>query len=142
MKSLSKDQKTYLYQHILLVGIVLLYWGYHFLNMHFGAPDLHCFLKEWFGIYCPLCGGTRCLLELARLHFLSALRYNAYVALLAVLLLFWEIATLIRFFAGKEDFFPIPKWVFFFLGGLLLLFFAFRTILLLEFGIDLIGDLT
>ena len=141
MKSLSKDQKRYLAWNLLLLAGAIAYFFYYLISLYTTVPFSHCFLREWFGIYCPLCGGTRCLWELVHLHVWSALRYNAYVVLLVLLFLLWEIATLIRFSMGKKYFFQIPKWVFILLGVLLLLFFAIRTTLLLKYGIDWIGDL-
>ena len=141
MKRLSKDQKKFLFLNLLLVLGALAYLLYYYISMYSTIPFSHCFLREWFGIYCPFCGGTRCICELFRFRFLAALRYNAYVAFLVVLFLIWDVATFVGFLRGKKAFFKIPKWVFIVLTVLLILFFAFRTILLLGYGIDWIGDL-
>ena len=142
MKSLSKDQRKYLYLNLFLLAASLAYFLYYVISMYTAIPFSHCFLRSWFGIYCPLCGGTRCVYELLRFHLLSALRYNAYVVLLVFLFLIWEAATLIRFLCGKTTFIRIPKWVYVALTILLILFFIFRTILYLRYGIDWIGDLS
>ena len=139
--SLSGDQKKYLYLNLTIIVLVLLFPLYHYWVFHYNTIFSHCLLKEWFGIYCPLCGGTRCVWELMQFHFLAALRYNAYVVLLAVLFLAWDILTLIRFLRGKKEFFKIPQAVYISLAVLLLLFFAARTVLLLIYHIDPIGDL-
>ena len=141
MKQLSKDQKRYVFLNLLFLCGLLFYLFYRYLIVHYEVPMAHCFLREWFGVYCPFCGGTRCVHELFHLHFLSALRYNAYVVLLTVLFLLWEIVTLIRFLRGKNPFFTIPKWIFTILTVLLILFFIFRTILYFGYGIDWLGDL-
>lgn len=142
MKRLSNDQKTFLILNLVLFAGALVYPIYHYCVFHFNTPFSHCFLKEWFGIYCPLCGGTRCVYELLHFRFLSALYYNAYVVFAVALFLVWDVATLIGFLRGRKSFFRIPKWVYVFLTVLLFLFFALRTVLLFAYGIDPIGDLS
>lgn len=141
MKRLSKDQRRFLTLNLLLLFGVLAYLLYYHISMHSAIAFSHCFLRNWFGIYCPLCGGTRSLYELSRFHLLAALRYNAYVVFAAALFLVWEVATLIRFLRGRKTFYRIPKWVYLALAVLLILFFALRAILLVAYGIDWIGDL-
>ena len=142
MKQLFKDQKRFLCLNLVFLTGALVYPLYCYWVFHFNTPFSHCFLKEWFGIYCPLCGGTRALYELLHLRFLSALRYNTYVVLFAVLVILWDIVTFIGFLRGRKTFFRIPKWVYVFLTVLLFLFFALRTVLLFAYGIDPIGDLS
>lgn len=141
MKNFSKDQKVFLILNLVLLVGALVYPLYHYWVFHFSTPFSHCFLKEFFGIYCPLCGGTRCLYELLHFRFLPALRYNAYVVFAVFLCLVWDLATLIAFLRGRKTFFRIPKWVYILLTVLLFLFFALRTVLFFAFGIDWIGDL-
>jgi hypothetical protein len=43
-----------------------------------GLPS--CFVKQWTGIPCPTCGGTRAALALVRFDVLGALRWNPLVA--------------------------------------------------------------
>ena len=139
---LSGDQKKYLYLNLTLLALTLLFPLYYYWVFHYNTVFSHCLLKEWFGIYCPLCGGTRCVWELLQFHFLAALRYNAYVVLLVALFLVWEILTLVRFLRGKKEFFRIPQILPILLAVLLVLFFVARTLLLLVWHIDPIGDLT
>lgn len=142
MKNLSKNKKRYLLLNLLLLAGALIYPLYYYFVFHSETPLSHCLLKEWFGIYCPLCGGTRCVYELLHFRFLSALRYNAYVVFMAFLFLIWDVWALVRFLRAGDNFPKIPKWVFFALAGLLLLFFIGRNVLLLGYGIDPIGDLS
>ena len=141
MKQLSKDQKLFLGLNLVFLTGALVYPLYCYWVFHFSTPFSHCFLKEWFGVYCPLCGGTRALYELLHFRLLSALRYNAYVVLFAVLVILWDIVTFIGFLRGRKTFFRIPKWVYLVLTALLFLFFAIRTFLFFAYGIDPIGDL-
>ena len=141
MKQLSQIKKRYLFVNALLLAGALVYPLYYYLVFHTDTPFSHCFLKEWFGIYCPLCGGTRCVYELLHFRFLSALRYNAYVVFTVFGGLIYDLIALIRFLRGKEDLPRIPKAVFAFFILLLVLFFILRTILWLGFGVDFIGDL-
>ena len=78
MKQLSKDQKRFLCLNLVFLVGAPVYPLYCYWVFHFSTPFSHCFLKEWFGVYCPLCGGTRALYELLHFRLLSALRYNAY----------------------------------------------------------------
>ena len=141
-KELSADQKKFLWLNLVLLGLALLFPLYYHWVFQSNTPLSHCFLKEWFGIYCPLCGGTRCIWELFHFRFLAALRYNAYVLLFVLLFLVWDAATLVRFLRGKTDFFKIPKAIPILLILLLALFFAVRTVLFFAYRIDPIGDLT
>ena len=141
MKELSKDKKKYLIFNGLLLFGALIYPLYYYVVFRTNTPFSHCLLKEWFGVYCPLCGGTRCVYELLHFRFLSALRYNAYVVLVALLGIVYDFVALVRFLRGKEDLPKIPRAVFVALTLLLLLFFVLRTVLWFGFGVDFIGDL-
>lgn len=100
-----------------------------------------CFLKEWFGIYCPLCGGTRAVDSLLHLRFADAFFSNAWVTVAAPIFLLWSAIGWIRLVKGKNPFLPIPKWGRVLLVATLALFFFARNLLLLRYGIDPLGDL-
>ncbi|MBQ7173211.1 MAG: DUF2752 domain-containing protein [Clostridia bacterium] len=141
-RRLSGDQKKYLALNLALLALVLLFPLYYHWVFENDTPFSHCFLKEWFGVYCPLCGGTRCVWELLHFRFLQAISYNAFVVLFAALFLIWDLVTLIRFLHGKKEFPAIPQSVYIGLSALFVLFFIIRTILFLIWRIDPIGDLT
>ena len=74
MKSLSRDQKRYLDLNLFLLAGAFAYFLYYLVSLYTAVPFSHCFLRSWFGIYCPLCGGTRAVFELFCLHPVEALQ--------------------------------------------------------------------
>ena len=97
----------------------------------------HCFLKESLHIYCPGCGGTRAVFALLHLHFLQSLIYNP----LPIFFLLYGLVFLLclLFPKKKKKAFLFHLWL-----GMTLVFAGYvllRDILLLCFGIDLLGDI-
>jgi len=54
-----------------------------------------CWFREFTGLPCPTCGGTRCLLALGHLDLTAALRWNPLVALASVALVLWLVLSII-----------------------------------------------
>lgn len=87
-----------------------------------------CPLHAATGYWCPGCGGTRAVYDLAHLDFLGALSMNPLVALavpfLAVLWVRW-----VTRLAGRQlKEWPFPGWAGGALGGLILAFLVLRNI--------------
>ena len=62
-----------------------------------------CWFREFFGVPCLTCGGTRCTLDLLQGHLLSALELNPLVAVGDVLIAVWlVIRVLFRRAIGVE----------------------------------------
>lgn len=100
-----------------------------------------CILHDRLFLYCPLCGGTRALAALLRLHFAEALRANAFVVLLAVLFLVHDVLAWVRLLRGHTVLFRFVAWEWIAVAVLFLVFGVLRDLLLIRFGLDPLGDL-
>ena len=99
-----------------------------------------CIMHRFF-IYCPMCGGTRAVAALVRFDFLAAWNYNAFVVLLAFVVLALDVWAWVRYAQKKEPLIVLPKWIWIVLAVALLIFFILRNVLMIFFGIDPTGDL-
>lgn len=99
-----------------------------------------CIMHRFF-IYCPMCGGTRAVAALVRFDFLAAWNYNAFVVLLAFVVLAFDVWAWVRYAQKKEPLIVLPKWSWIVLAVSLLTFFILRNVLMIFFGIDPTGDL-
>ncbi len=99
-----------------------------------------CLMHRFF-IYCPLCGGTRAVAALLRLDLLSAIKYNAFVVLMCVVILALDVWAWVRYFQKKEPLIILPKWSWFAFSAILLTYFILRNALMIFWGIDSTGDL-
>ena len=88
-----------------------------------------------------MCGGTRAVNALLHLDILSALRYNAIVAITLPTLLAVDVVLWIRFFQKKEPLIRYVHWVWIVFSVALVLFFLLRNYLMIVHGVDTIGDL-
>ncbi len=99
-----------------------------------------CIMHRFF-IYCPMCGGTRAVAALVRFDFLAAWNYNAFVVLLAFVVLALDVWAWVRYAQKKEPLIVLPKWIWIAFVVALLTFFVLRNVLMIFFGIDPTGDL-
>lgn len=120
---------------ILVMLIVLLLQRYDIL------PSFPCAFHELFQIYCPGCGGTRALFELSQGYILKSLYCNPAVFLGAVLILYYEIGAIVTIIKnnGKCYYYQKGRLVY---GYLIIvtLFTVIRDYMLVEMGIDMLGD--
>ena len=92
-------------------------------------PELFpaCPSRVLFGVYCPLCGGTRSAYALATLEFQEAVRFNAFLPALVVLTawswLAWTGRSLARRWLP-----PVPRWLWWTVGVLWLAYGVLRNI--------------
>ena len=98
-----------------------------------------CWIYQYFGMYCPACGGTRAVLALCRGQIGLSLYHNTVVVVLAIfVLLYLPVQTICRL-KGKQV--PVwcryrPMWLYGFIG-LLLANCLIRNILWLAFQIPI-----
>ena len=112
-----------------------------FLKSYVSVPLTDCYFHQLFHLYCPLCGGTRAFMAIIRFDIVSALKYNAFAVYLFALAIYYEIKSGIMAFRGNNKAFSLPVWLLCLTGGLFVLYFVGRNLLMIFFGFDPTGDL-
>ena len=115
-----------------------LYWklsGYIF--KLFGG----CIMKRFLFLYCPLCGGTRAVMALARLDFVAAFQHNAFVAVAFFVILILDIVAWVRLFQKKQLLIKLPNWSWVAFAVAMIAYWILRNYLLIAYSIDPTGDL-
>ena len=82
-----------------------------------------CIFFELTNLYCPGCGMTRAIKSLIVFDFYQAIRYNALIIILPILLLFYLI--------NKKN--KIPNWIYYFLLIIVILYGILRNINIFNF---------
>ncbi len=90
------------------------------------------------GLYCPTCGMTRAAHSLLALDLVASLRYHPLLLPLVALLLYYDGHLAVSLLCDRPA--RGRRWPFFLFIAALLLYFVLRNLLLLAFGIDLVGD--
>ena len=132
----------------MIIGFLLFNFGallFSFLYLYFdyrlGGALSDCHIRHSLRIYCPGCGATRAVKSLLRFDVLAALKYNFAVVYMVFAVAYYEIRMIKAIV--KKDFgiflksskFPLIILAILFIAG-----FFIKNILLVFFGIDLIGD--
>jgi len=107
------------------------------------APLLFaCQVRRRLGLYCPACGGSRAVMCLWRLDLVGALHYYPPVVLCAALVLALDVRLLLNIFCNTDRFTRTYRArAFLSVPALMLLTWVVRTVCLVGFGVDLVGDL-
>lgn len=137
----SRAWKPFLLMHAGLVLVALLFPLYRAVAGRITRILSGCLLHDYLFLYCPLCGGTRALGALLQLDLLAALHYNAFVVLLTVVFLIWDVAVLIRILRGSENAWSLPRPVWITLCVLFVAFGILRNWLMIAHHYDPVGDL-
>ena len=106
------------------------------------APALFaCAVRRRLGLYCPACGGSRAVMCLWRLDILGALRFYPPLVLCALLVAALDVRLLLNLLLRTDRFTRTYRArVFLAVPALILLTWLIRTVCLVGFGIDLVGD--
>jgi hypothetical protein len=133
--------KRYLYAHLGVLALLLLFPLYRLLTDRLPSFLIKCFLHDRLFLYCPFCGGTRAVEALLHLDFSEALSANplAVVSIGAALVL--DLVALIRLLRGRERLLPLPRawWI---LPLVLAIGYAIlRNWFMIAHGYDPLGDL-
>ncbi|MBQ8085454.1 MAG: DUF2752 domain-containing protein [Lachnospiraceae bacterium] len=116
----------------MLIGIFLQEFGV--------LPKFPCTFLYTTHMYCPGCGGTRALLWLFKGRVIKSICYNPAVFLGVILILYYEVTVLLTIISKKDKKFytksivPVIIYV-----SIVLVFAVIRDILLVGFGIDMLG---
>ena len=100
-----KYKKMLCIQIIILIFIVLLY-------IIIKSPLIkmvpNCWINETFGILCPSCGATRCLINLLNGNIIKAFKFHPIFFLTIIYLLILDIVYIINTITNKN----IWKWIY------------------------------
>lgn len=99
-----------------------------------------CIIRKKYHIYCPGCGGTRAAEALFRLHPVQSLKYNPVVILLIVVAICITLIHIIESKQNGEKLYNARMAIYI---SFLIIWFVLstvRNILLLYYGIDVLGD--
>lgn len=61
-----------------------------------------CFFKDTYNIYCPSCGGTRCIVNLINGNILDAFLYNPFIFIIVIYLFLLNIIYIINTIFNKK----------------------------------------
>ena len=136
-----KARKVYLWLHVGIVAVILLFPMYQFLMRLIPDAVTGCVLHDRLFLYCPLCGGTRAVGAILRLDFAEAWRCNALVTVGVFILLAVDLLALARLLRGKQRLLLIPGWGWIAAVILMVLYAVLRNYLMIAHGIDPTGDL-
>ena len=141
MQKRSRTVHYYIWIHVGLFAVLLLFPLYQRLADLLPSFLTRCFLHDRLFLYCPLCGGTRAIAALLRLDFVSAFAFNPFVTLSLLVALGLDVCALIRLLQGKSDLFPIPGWFWVIMTILMIVYAVLRNYLMIAYGYDPTGDL-
>lgn len=133
--------RSYVVSNIAAMGGVL-FMGTLLLSQKVGIiPNMQCVLLSVCHVYCPGCGGTRAFFSFIRGHFWTSFLYNPAVVLGAALILYYEVRVGYILWRDREQArykgSLIPVYVYI---GIVLLYATVRDVLLVKYGIDLLGN--
>lgn len=75
------------------------------------TPLTRCIIYENFNIYCPTCGGTRCVINFLKLKWKQSFNYNPIIFFTIIYLIILNIVLVINYFSKKERFkWMLPNW--------------------------------
>lgn len=118
--------------------------GYGYIAAAKHNPSLFppCGLKTFFHLYCPGCGGTRALEQLLNFRLVESFLSNPLVLFMAVTLIYYWLKTLILLMVKHGDArFRIHMGVLWAFLIIMIGFCVIRNFLLLNYGIDYLGEL-
>ena len=125
-----------------LLTVSLIYAHITVLSMESGIETVSCIFKHNMKLYCPGCGGSRSLVYFLRLDILRSFIYYPALPVCALLVLDADvraIISLIKDSPGAILGFKINALII--IPIIIILNFIIKNILLVCFGIDILGDI-
>lgn len=137
MSRLDKENRIFVFLGIVLLicGIIYLVIDKYIFKVF--LPDSQCILFQFFGFYCPGCGGTRAVNALLKGHLLQSFRYHIAVPITAVLYICFMGSNLLHMFFPKVKAMPFREGYLWLVLGLVVLNFVIRNFLLLVLHITI-----
>ena len=99
-----------------------------------------CYFKVYFHLYCPGCGGTRAVKALLKLNIMRSLYYNPMVVVLITVELLFLISNIFKKIEKTNRFIMSSRKIRVYVLASWVIYFLIRNILLIIFGIDMLGD--
>ena len=120
---MNKKIKNMLLLELGIVFLVLIIFIMIKLNMIKYIPN--CFIHEKFGILCPSCGGTRCVINFLTGNFMQSFLYHPIFFITIIYLLFINLIYIINSFRKKEILtFLYPKEKFWYVFLIIILIYT------------------
>lgn len=92
------------------------------------APHMPpCVIRLFFGVYCPGCGATHCMYDLAQFRLLSALHNNLIIIAAALLLLLYWLQNLLFVFGKRVKLIPASDSFYLAAVGIALVYTVLRN---------------
>ena len=110
---------------VLLIPLFPLVTGFYRRSVATHMPP--CLFRFFFGIYCPGCGATHAVYSLAELDIPGALRNNAIIVGVAVLLVLCWFQNLLALFGRKKKILPTDDRFYLAAVGIALLYAVVRN---------------
>jgi len=108
-----------------LVVIIVIVVGHILVNSKYINLMPECYFREHYGILCPSCGGTRCVINFLNGNFLEALKYHVVFFITILYLIMLNIVFIINNFKTKPILEKIyPKWWYLIIWGVVLLLYT------------------
>ena len=138
---IRKNLKILIIMNSLLLLYAIAYTLYF--NLTKGSErEIVCVIKSTYGFYCPGCGGSRSLTEFMKLNFIKSFILYPAIPISALLVLGYDARLLISVIKRDSKYTDNYRFYEFILIPIaIILTFALRNILLLGFGIDIVGDI-
>ena len=135
---MNKPLKKFITGNVIVFLCVIGFLIYALLTV--GKEGYECVFYRSTGLICPGCGGTRAVISLLKLDFISAIKYNVAVPFGAFVYLYYNIRGIIEAKRENWEYFSKQKYVLcIVLAVILILNFVVRNVLLLGFNIDFMG---
>ncbi len=135
---MNKTLKKFIIGNVIVALCVIGFLIYAFLTV--GKEGYECVFYRSTGLICPGCGGTRAVISLLKLDFLSAIKYNVAVPFGAFVYLYYNIRGIIEAKRENWEYFSKQKYVLcIVLAVIMILNFVVKNVLLLGFNIDFMG---
>ena len=135
---MNKTLKKFIIGNAIVALCVIGFLIYAFLTV--GKEGYECVFYRSTGLICPGCGGTRAVISLLKLDFLSAIKYNVAVPFGAFVYLYYNIRGIIEAKRENLEYFSKQKYVLcIVLAVIMILNFVVKNVLLLGFNINFMG---